>query len=142
MERWTATAVAALAALAIGITPALAGPVVTRHYYAELYRYPQGGFPSSGTLDLIFREDGSIAGYYRPLSGGGVAPVSGYVRGSSIALDIGGSDALHVSGTLIDGTISGRAFRSFGNQVFRFRGLPIANDSALPKIPQRGDSTP
>ena len=135
MQRWTVTAVAALAALAIGwLAPALADQNVTRHYYTELYRFPEGGFPLSATMDLTFREDGSLVGYYKPTDGG-VRPVAGQLSGTRITLDSGGPDALHVNGTLADGKIGGRAFRSFGNQVYSFRGLPIPNDSTLPRVP-------
>ncbi|HEY9086414.1 MAG TPA: hypothetical protein VIN40_10845 [Candidatus Tyrphobacter sp.] len=135
MQRWTAQAVAALAALAIGlIAPALAEGGVTRHYYTELYRFPQGGFPTSGTLDLTIRDDGSITGYYRPTDGG-IGPVNGHLAGSRISLDIGGAgDALHVNGMLDGGKISGRAFRTFGRQEYTFRGLPIPNDQTLPRV--------
>ena len=112
MQRWTVTAVAALAALAIGwLAPALADQNVTRHYYTELYRFPEGGFPLSATMDLTFREDGSLVGYYKPTDGG-VRPVAGQLSGTRITLD-----------------------RSFGNQVYSFRGLPIPNDSTLPRGP-------
>ncbi len=127
-------AAAVAAALTIGLlAPALADQGVTRHYYTELYRFPEGGFPTSATMDLTFYEDGHLSGYYRPTDGG-IRPVVGQLSGSQITLDIGGAGALHVNGTLDGGKITGRAFRSFGNAVFSFRGLPIPNDSTLPSV--------
>jgi hypothetical protein len=119
-----------------GIAQALAAVVVlgvgTHHYYAELYQFPQGGFPRSATLDLTVRENGTIIGYYRPTDGG-ISPVSGSVDGAKITLSIGGLDGMQVNGTITDGKIEGRAFRPFGRGEFSFIGRPIPNDNTLPR---------
>ncbi len=134
--RWTAKAFAAFAILALAAAAPVFSQGETRHYYTELYRYPQGGFPTSATLDLTFGLDGTLVGYYRPTDGG-VTPVHGSVSGSRIALDIGGGDPLHVTGTVEnDGKIVGRAFRSFGRAVYSFIGRPIPHDSTLPRVPR------
>ncbi|HUY41260.1 MAG TPA: hypothetical protein VMV82_06800 [Candidatus Dormibacteraeota bacterium] len=133
--RWTAKAFAALAVLALAAAAPVFAQGPTRHYYTELYRYPQGGFPTSATLDLTFRPDGTLVGYYHQTDGS-VMPVQGSISGSKIALDIGGSSPLHVTGTLErDGRIVGRAFRSFGRALYSFVGRPIPNDSSLPRVP-------
>ena len=134
VRRYSAKAVAALAVLALfGSVPALA-QTSTRHFYTELYRFPEGGFPMSGTLDLNFHPSGSITGYYHPTDGG-MRPVSGSISGEHIALSIGGLDGLDVNGTLKNGRIEGRAFRAFGRAVYDFIGRPIPNDHTLPREP-------
>lgn len=133
-QRWTVKAVAAVAMLVLGAgASALAQQNVTRHYYTELYRFPEGGFPTSATMDLTFRPNGTIVGYYRPTDGG-IRPVSGSVAGTRIALAIGGLDGIQVNGTTTqDGKIEGRAFTAFGRGEFSFIGRPIPNDSTLPR---------
>lgn len=134
LRRWVARAAAILAVLVLGsVAFGAAQSTVTRHYYTELYQYPEGGFPTDATLDLTFRPDGSLVGYYRPTDGG-VQPVFGSVSGSHISLTIGIAD-LHVNGTLENGKIEGRAFREYGRQLYSFIGRPIPNDGALPRVP-------
>lgn len=130
-------AIAAVTGLALlvasGTVPALAQNAPVRHYYTELYRYPQGGFPTSATMDLTFRPDGSIVGYYRPTDGG-ISPVSGSISGQHVSLSIGGVDGIQVNGTLQgNGRIEGRAFRAFGRELYSFIGRPIPNDRTLPR---------
>lgn len=134
-RRWAGAAAAALATLALGSLACAAADqtVVTRHYYTELYKYPEGGFPLSATLDLTFHPDGSLIGYYRPIDES-IETVFGSVSGSQIYLNIGPS-RLHVTGTLKDGKIEGRAFREYGRQLYTFIGRPIPNDNALPRVP-------
>lgn len=133
-RRWAASTAAALAIFALGsVGFSAAQGAVTRHYYTELYRYPQGGFPVSATLDLTFRPDGSLVGYYRPTDGG-LKTVFGSVSDSHVSLTIGFAD-LHVTGTIgSDGKIEGRAFREYGRQIYTFVGRPIPNDGALPRV--------
>lgn len=129
-------AIAAIAVLALGpVAVALAQDGVTRHYYTELYRYPEGGFPTSATMDLTFRANGTIVGYYRPTDGG-LRTVSGSISGERIALSIGGLGGIQVNGTMTsDGRIEGRAFTAFGHGLFSFIGRPIPNDHTLPHVP-------
>jgi hypothetical protein len=117
-----------------GVAPAAVQTTAgVHHYYTELYPYPEGGFPTSATMDLTIRPDGAIFGYYHPTDGG-VVPVSGSLAGERIALDIGGVNALHVNGKLeASGRIQGQAFRSFGRALFTFVGRPIPNDATLPR---------
>jgi hypothetical protein len=126
----------ALASLAVvtAVMPASAQDGLAHHYYVELYKYPQGGFPTSGTLDLFFHSGGALTGYYRPTDGG-VRPVTGQLFGGNrIQLDFGGPEALHVNGTISDGRIDGRGYRAFSRQLYTFRGLPIPNDQTLPHV--------
>lgn len=114
--------------------PARAQTATVRHYYVELYRFPEGGFPTSGTLDLFFRAGGRLTGVYRPTDGG-VRPVTGQLFGDDkIQLDFGGPAALHVNGTIDGGGIEGRGYRAFSRQLYDFRGLPIPNDQTLPHV--------
>jgi hypothetical protein len=137
VPRWAAGSVFALAALALLVGVALPSDAqsrATHHYYVEFYRYPQGGFPTSGTLDLLFYQNGMLTGYYHPTDGG-VRPVTGQLfGGNKIQLDFGGPEALHVNGTLTDGKIVGRGYRAFSRQLYDFRGLPIPNDQTLPHV--------
>lgn len=113
---------------------AVAGWSATHHYYVELAPYPRGGTPTSGTLDLDFREGGGIVGFYRP-SDGGMRTVSGQAYSANrIALDFGGTASLHVSGTLDSGGIVGRAYDPFTGRLYSFRGLAIPNDQSLPHM--------
>lgn len=127
------TAVPALASLA-ALMPAMARADSTRYYYLELYKYPQGGFPTSGTLDLTFHDGGIVTGYFHPTQGAGVAAVSGSLQRNVLQLDLGGNSPLHIDGTMKEGTILGRGYRSFGTQVYSFRLLPIPNDHTLPTV--------
>ncbi len=134
---WTAGAVAALAVLALWgriAVPALAQSNEVHHYYVELTRYPEDGFPISGTLDLYFHQGGAITGYYQPTDDG-VRPITGQLFADNrIELDFGGAGAIHVTGTLTNGKIVGRGYRAFGRQLYDFRGLPIPNDQTLPHV--------
>jgi hypothetical protein len=106
----------------------------THHYYFELYRYPQGGFPRSGTLDLTFNDNGVITGYFHP-SDGGIATVTGSIYGNDqLQLDFDGVASMHVNGTFSTGAITGRGYSSFGRQLYSFRMLPIPNDRTLPQV--------
>jgi hypothetical protein len=125
-------ALVALANLAV-LLPLAARADSTRYYYLELYKYPQGGFPTSGTLSLTFHDNGIVTGYFRPTQGG-ISAVSGSVQRNVLQLDIGGSSPLHIDGTMKKGTILGRGFRSFGKQLYSFRLLPIPNDHTLPTV--------
>ncbi|MGH7737498.1 MAG: hypothetical protein ACREMP_06480 [Candidatus Tyrphobacter sp.] len=131
---WPIEAVAALALLGLTCGALAQAQPVANHYYTELYRYPDGGFPVSATMDLTVSADGSIRGYYHPTDGG-VRPVFGSVSGSKIQLSIGGVQGVQVNGTLgADGKIEGRAFRAFGRALYSFIGRPIPNDNALPRV--------
>jgi hypothetical protein len=133
IHRAAVLALAALASLA-ALLPVAVRADSTRYYYLELYKYPQGGFPTSGTLSLIFHDSGIVTGYFRPTQGGGVAAVSGAVARNVLQLDFGGTSPIHINGTMKEGTILGRGYRSFGSQLYSFRLLPIPNDHTLPKV--------
>lgn len=133
IARTAALALAAAASLA-ALFPVAVRADTTRYYYLELYKYPEGGFPTSGTLDLTFHDDGIVTGYFRPSQGGGIATVSGALERSVLQLDLGGTSPFHIDGTMKEGTILGRGYRSFGHQLYSFRLLPIPNEHALPKV--------
>lgn len=131
---WRIAGAAAICLIALwAVSPVMAHADTSQHYYLELYEYPQGGFPTSGTLDLTFHNEGTITGFYYP-SDGGVAAISGSLNGTVMQLDFGGPVSLHIDGTMKNGAIVGRGFRSFGNQLYSFRLLPIPNGHTLPKV--------
>ncbi len=131
IQRCFARTLAAVALLGLAAGAVVLAQAPVRHYYTELYRYPQGGFPISADLDLTFRPDGSIVGYYRPTDGG-LRPVIGSISGTRLSLTIGGVGGLQINGTMKGGKIEGRAFRSFGRELYSFVGRPIPHDGALP----------
>ena len=124
------------ASVVAGLVRAQADQAITRHYYVEVVRFPPEGFPSAGTLDLTFHDNGRLTGLFKPQSGPGISPVTGQLQGTNIYIAIGGSDPLRVNGTFADGIITGRAFRTSDTQLYNFRGLPIPNDNATPSVPK------
>lgn len=118
----------AAAALLVGFATAvtLADTPATSYHYntalTELYGSPS---PYSGTLDLRIDADGIVNGYYHPEDPASFVQVTGGRDGNRIWLDIGQKGEIHVSGTIVNGTITGQAVYSDDQSgLYAFKATP------------------
>ncbi len=96
------------------------------------HTYVRGRFDSFGYGgELRFTiSNGFVVGTYRPDTGGGVAPVRGGSKGSSIWFDIDTLGGLHINATMeADGSIKGMGASRTGSKQWVFTATPLQSPS-------------
>lgn len=123
-------AAALLFGLAATATLADSTPATT-HYDTAMTQIYGSIAPYSGTMDLHIDASGIVRGYYHPESVTSFIVVTGGVDGKNIWLDIGRDAKIHVSGTLVNGVISGQAINSDDEStIYSFQATPATTDGA------------
>ncbi len=81
-------------------------------------------YPVTGTIDLVYHDNGNVTGYYHPAGLPSRIPVTGGRQGDEIWLTIGFEGSWQLNGNFHDGMITGSA-NNGTTHPYSFKATPV-----------------
>ncbi|MGH7737499.1 MAG: hypothetical protein ACREMP_06485 [Candidatus Tyrphobacter sp.] len=124
MKRSLALSLFAALVIAVGSYGAVAAQEPSQHFDVRIWNDITHAYPFTATMELRYRADGVVRGFYHPAGLPSFVPIVGGRTGDSIWLNIGTSDRWTFNGRFRDGKIVGSARRSGRVTPYSFVATP------------------